>query len=265
VTRRSRTKPAVLLPSLQSLLSAYGIAAGAAGVSLLALTPVSEAKVVYTPAHELIGRDGSYKLDLNHDGIIDFVIFEIARHTQLRTSQFLSVKGRSGNEVNCASSFCGSEPYAAALTRGNQIGSNAGSHGWINPTGMAFELSSRQGSYYGFAWANVNDRYLGLKFKINGETHFGWARLNVKLHKGAPKDRAWEAQLTGFAYETVAGKPIQAGRTKSDAEDISASPQTAQPGASLAASSASRRSRHPVPLGALALGASGIVLWRQDG
>jgi hypothetical protein len=265
LTRRSRTKPAVLLPSMQRHLSAYGIAASAAGVSLLALTPASEAKVVYTPAHELIGPDGSYKLDLNNDGIIDFVIVEIARHSQLATSQFLSARGRLGNEVNCASSFCGSEPYAAALTRGKQIGPNLGSHGWIKtPTVMAFEIFSKQGSYYGFAWANVSDRYLGLKFRINGETHFGWARLNVKLHKGAPKDRTWEVQLTGYAYETVAGKPIQAGQTIGDAEDVSASPQTAQSSTPMVASSASRRASRFMPLGVLALGASGIALWRRD-
>jgi hypothetical protein len=263
LSRRRTT--AVLLPSLQRHLSAYGIAASAAGVSLLALTPASEAKVVYTPAHELIGHDGSYKLDLNHDGIIDFVIVEIARHSQLETSQFLSVRGRLGNEVNCGSSFCGSEPYAAALMKGKQIGPNLGSHGWIKtPTVMAFEIFSKQGSYYGFAWANVSDRYLGLKFRINGETHFGWARLNVRFHKGAPKDRTWEAQLTGYAYETIAGKPIQAGQTKGDAEDISASPQTAQPVASMVASSASRCASRSVPLGMLALGADGIALWRRD-
>jgi hypothetical protein len=265
-----------LRQSVHHDLTAYALVAGAAGVSVLALTPASEAKIVYTPANELIGRDGSYKLDLNHDGIIDFVIFEIPGHTQFRTSQLLSVRGRLGNEVNCDSSFCGSEPYAAALTRGNLIGSNVGRHGWINPTEMAIEVSSKQGDYYGFAWANVSDRYLGLQFQINGETHFGWARLSVRFHKGAPKDRTWEAQLSGYAYETVAGKTITAGQRKSDAEDISASPQTAQPKSSLphppeaasrGATSEVFVTSQPEPelatLGALSLGSRGLAMWRR--
>jgi hypothetical protein len=270
-------KTVKLRQSVHHDLTVYALVAGAAGVSVLALAPASEAEIVYTPANEMIGRDGSYKLDLNHDGIIDFAIFEIPHHTQLRTSQFLTVRGKLGNQVNCASSFCGSEPYAAALMKGNQIGPNLGGHGWITPpTDMAFELSTRQGSYYGFAWANVSDRYLGLKFKINGETHFGWARLNVRLHKGARKDRTWEAQLTGYAYETIAGKAIPAGQTSSDAKDISASPQTAQPRSRLshAAGTASSGSMSEVfvasqpeselaTLGALALGSGGLAIWRR--
>ena len=33
-------------------------------------------------------------------------------------------------------------------------------------------------------WRNVTTRYLGLKFKINGKFHYGWARLSVKALKG---------------------------------------------------------------------------------
>jgi hypothetical protein len=39
---------------------------------------------------------------------------------------------------------------------------------------------------------------------INGETHFGWARLNVTAAAGANI----KATLTGYAYETVPDKPI---------------------------------------------------------
>jgi hypothetical protein len=55
----------------------YTLAASAAGVSLLALVHPAEAKAVYTKVHQVIGPDGSYKLDLNHDGITDFTILEM--------------------------------------------------------------------------------------------------------------------------------------------------------------------------------------------
>jgi hypothetical protein len=45
-------------------------------------------------------------------------------------------------------------------------------------------------------WVNVKDRYLGLKFQIKGNTHYGWARLNVKVSK-----TTITATLTGYAYE----------------------------------------------------------------
>jgi hypothetical protein len=192
LTRRLRTKPAVLLPSLQSQLSAYGIAAGAAGVSLLALTPAAEAKVVYTPANELIDRDGSYKLDLNHDGLIDYIIAEHSRpDPPYGTSQSLSVRAAAGNQVNCPSAYCISgDTYAAALSLGTPIGNIPG-RGWLGKeVRMALEgLSRRGGVSYEDGWANVHDRYLGLRFQINGETHFGWARLTVHFHGGPPKER----------------------------------------------------------------------------
>ncbi len=48
-----------------------------------------------------------------------------------------------------------------------------------------------------------------MKFQIKGKTHYGWARLSVSLNFDK-----FDAFLTGYAYETVANKPIIAGKTK---------------------------------------------------
>jgi hypothetical protein len=45
---------------------------GAAGVSVLTLSPSSETKIVYTPADKNITPDHTISLDLNRDGKIDF-------------------------------------------------------------------------------------------------------------------------------------------------------------------------------------------------
>lgn len=50
-------------------------------------------------------------------------------------------------------------------------------------------------------------RYLGLAFQINGETYYGWALLEIDISAGG-------AKLKGYAYETVAGMPIDAGQTE---------------------------------------------------
>jgi hypothetical protein len=82
----------------------------------------------------------------------------------------------------------------------------------------------------------VKNRYLGLKFKIKGRFHFGWARLAVKTtHK------PFTAILTGYAYETVPGKGIIAGKTKGP--DVTTA--------------------DPASLGHLAAGASAIPDWRS--
>ena len=70
------------------------------------------------------------------------------------------------------------------------------------------------------SWINVKNRYLGLRFILKGETHFGWARLNVTCDLNAKKI----GLLTGYAYETRPNTPIITG--KIDGPDV----VTVQPG-----------------------------------
>jgi hypothetical protein len=92
----------------------------------------------------------------------------------------------------------------------------------------------------------VANRYLGLKFKIKGKTHYGWARLSVEASK-----RPYEitAVLTGYAYETIPGKPIIAGATRGPDDAVQA---------------ASINMPVPATLGALAMGAPGLSIWRRE-
>jgi hypothetical protein len=65
-------KPACLSQSVHNRLNMYALAASAAGVTLLALAPPSEAEIIYTKAQHVIPKGGHYNLDLNHDGKTDF-------------------------------------------------------------------------------------------------------------------------------------------------------------------------------------------------
>src|SRR5580692_10290041 len=66
-------KIANLRDCVQRQLNSYALAAGAAGVGMLALAQPAEAKIVYTAAHiPIVQNGGPVELDLNHDGINDF-------------------------------------------------------------------------------------------------------------------------------------------------------------------------------------------------
>ena len=60
--------------SLNRQLNTYALVASAAGVSMLALAGASEAKVVYTETHQVTHTGFPLYIDLNHDGIKDFVL-----------------------------------------------------------------------------------------------------------------------------------------------------------------------------------------------
>ena len=68
---------------------------------------------------------------------------------------------------------------------------------------------------------------------IDGQIHFGWARLNVLIRR--PSEGGAHAVLTGYAYETDVNEPIETGQTSG--------PESAE--------------ARPGTLGQLALGAAG--------
>jgi hypothetical protein len=209
-TRMPNRKPTRLSTSLQRDLTRYALAAGAAGVSLLSPAMPSEAEIVHTKVDRVIGRGQSYGIDLNHDGIVDFSMHNISNRCT-RTFDYcpaveIVAYPANGNEIE----YGVQHSYAAALRSGAVIGSGAPMNN--AQESMADEFRSSGVFYHFGSWINVENRFLGLSFQINGETHYGWARLTVH----SPEKYQLTAFLRDFAYETEANAPIEAGATSGD-------------------------------------------------
>ena len=201
--------PASLPARLDQHLNLYALAAGAAGVSLLAFAQPSEARIVYRPTHKVIGTNGLYPLDLNRDGTIDFLIQQQGYPFSSSGNNGLGAKGAVGNGVQ------GSSILASALNHGAPIGPGRrfiNSSGTIGALMFNVACSADQGCSTKGKWANVKNEYLGLKFKIHGKTHYGWARLNVTY---MTQGHSITATLTGYAYETIPNKGLRAGQMHS--------------------------------------------------
>jgi hypothetical protein len=223
-------------------LNMYALAAGAAGVGALALTPPAEARIIYTPVYHVVGKNGRYKLDLNHDKIADFTLVNTHGCNTDFCVDALSAVPAVGNGVEGVRGFL-SIPYASALPRGAVIGPN-------RPFQGKFMASSESGQGTIGRWLNVKSHYLGLKFQINGKTHFGWARLSVQVSGSA----FVRATLTGYAYETIANKAIVAGRTADETLDGDQSTPAAL----------TLPAFQPATLGLLALGSPALSVWRSE-
>jgi hypothetical protein len=205
--------PANLPEPVYRLLKVYALAASAAGVGGLALAQPAEAKVVYTPAH--LKLHGLVTLDVDHNGAIDFNLWHTVTGNPSQYTSWLIAYADDIRNGFIGTSRKGS--FAIALPRGAKIGTGV----LFPPEGrMAAERCQSDGrcSWAG-QWANggngVKNRYLGLKFIINGLIHFGWARVIVDKPSAS---FGFNAILTGYAYETIANKPIIAGKTN-QAED----------------------------------------------
>ncbi|HEY6770027.1 MAG TPA: hypothetical protein VI386_35250 [Candidatus Sulfotelmatobacter sp.] len=240
---QARTQSRVA-PLLDKKLLAYAAAASAAGVGLLGQT--AEGKVVYTPANISIPQNNvGVHLDLNRDGISDFVFynsfFQGARQPEGAFESGLRVYGSvTGNGVWGVLS--GAVQCAAVLPKGAKVGPAA-------PFDQQAALFENSGSYTRGAmshckWHDAHrGAFLGLKFVINGQTHYGWAHVTTGYQT---------ATITGYAYETAPNQPIHTGTTSGPVEHASIS---AMP----VASSAQRAT-----LGLLAAGECGLAVWRKS-
>lgn len=206
--------------SLNRQLNTYAQVACAAGVSMLALVGASEAEVVYTETYRVTRTDAPLYIDLNHDGINDFLLRSNFYVGTSGTDVGLSAFGdRNPDNVVAGRRFSSGSGYFFSAASAFRAGARIGPEGNfdVDFPFMAMEHFERVGNQYSDQgpWAGegkgVQDRYLGLKFVIRGEVHYGWARLSVTLgHQRQFGDVS--GTLTGYAYETVPDKPIIAGR-----------------------------------------------------
>jgi hypothetical protein len=253
-SRPARTA-AFLSDSINCRLNMYTLTATAAGVGMMALAQPVEAKIIYTPANVKVTQFPPVTIDLNHDGIGDFVLAVGGDASSAGAWQYAwAYAPRSNpNDEVVATAEQGFQP-AVALRAGSRIGAGRlFGNGDILVEHRSHFGRGSSSTQWQDQWANggkgLKDRYLGLKFYINGKVHFGWARVTVTT---SGKD--FTATLTGYAYETIANKSIIAGKTKGSDEDSRAEQSSlASPAAAIS----------PSPtLGMLALGAQGVPQWR---
>ena len=231
-------------------LNMYALAAGAAGVGMLASAQPAQARIVYTPANvPIVQNGGPVELDLNHDGIGDFQFSNVYTTERKRPpegfhqSSLAVYPTQQSNRVRAVESHGAFE--AAALHKGKDVGP----HSPFQPAQSALIMvacaGGTSGGGCGGEWLKVKQAYLGLKFVIKGKAHFGWARIRL-VGESNPT-------IVGYAYETVPNKRIITGQKKESAENAADRP------ISLGAPPAQTST-----LGALAMGALARSAWRRD-
>lgn len=262
---RSRTE-FPLNSSLSKRLLAYVSAAGAAGVGMLVLAKPAEAKIVYTRANESLGQ--LTMLDLNNDGIPDF---EFCIRTNSDSCPSSGRRGRGGKgrpgpitELFVSPPVGASKqnqiwgnpvmfPSAYALPAGALIGPKTKfTRGGKFMAGCAAATTSSCGGF----WSDAPHRYLALKFVIGGEIHYGWARLNVIWNL----TNCCTATLTGYAYETIANKPILTGDIVGSEKPRNTKEKTPEMGSDHLQGATNHTAGS---LGLLATGAAGLIAWRK--
>jgi len=203
---------------LEKYLAAY--AAAATGAVLLAAAPSADAQIVYTPSNTPFALNHQNQgptfttLDLNNDGVPDFTF------AMLSTAHFSSigyttrfklymkvVPDQTGNEVVQGSLA----PTASAVPAGVTIGPK---EKFVADGYMVHQVYSRSGhiNQSSGTWQKVEFAYVGLKFLINGQVHYGWARVKFPYPYGYKYP-----SIYGYAYESTPNTPIVTGQTSGTA------------------------------------------------
>jgi hypothetical protein len=187
------------MSSVDNKLKSYSLAAAA----VLAVQPALGA-VVYTDIQDVtLSSNGSFLIDLNNDGINDFTLLFASNSfakgallTPLITNEVMG----SGSSY-----FYPFALNANAVINANQSWKNAGSYGSYYGI-LAVKYISSSGSYFYGNWVGATDKFAGLRFKIGGNWHYGWVRLDIPSTVGS-------VTIKDFAYENVANAAILASAT----------------------------------------------------
>lgn len=226
---------AELLDSATRHQSGCWLVVGAVGLGVLAWPTSAHAGIlkgnnfdIYFSAPATGTTRVSVGWDINGDGIIDFVGNALGWGHRSGPCHDDFVQGAIGGD------FVGGGP----LNSGFQIGPNDAFVGTVGKNwqrygsfsvgnSMCRSVGGRSGT-----WRNETG-YLGFRFLINGQYHYGWASLGVFVGPGY-----YHAGANDVFYNSVPDQPILAGQTESP------EPSTAT-------------------LGLLALGSLGLALWRH--
>lgn len=267
LTSSKSKAPCTLSDSLHRSLSAYALAAGAAGVAVLACSGSAEAAPVCKSPNLTIPGTNTYALNPAGQQIAPFNIAQTFNNPSSMSfgwwnRDFLTPNSAGANAVVDKNGF------PAALATGASIGP-AAHFGRGKSYGLLFTYgygpSGRGGKNHhqgNFVFGQAN--YFGFKFSVAGQVHYGWVRLSVTLGRGLD-GKAVFTKIESYGYEANPNIAIAAGSCTGSAEKVNAntSRKDSSGGDTADVVSATREVPAPTALGLLALGSEGLPLWRE--
>ncbi len=155
----------------------------AALVAVIAAPPAA-AQILYTRINVSIPLGGSYDIDLNRDGVVDFTL----------RSKLLQSYCQSGDEYIWSATVSPAQADGVVVSPGNVWSDEAAPLPAGAAVGSAqrfdFNYSVLAGLYWGMCdagvdgqWLNLPARYLGLRFQgPDHEIHYGWLKVSTAAY-----------------------------------------------------------------------------------
>lgn len=196
---------------------------------------ITNAQIVYTDVNPDAASSGTYNLDLNNDGTIDFVIQYTSKtvkgsgncNGQSATNHYMKVTPLNNNQVLDAGTSArkNAGTYARKMASSQTIDAHVKS--WSSNVAQVMFSSEYSCAYYCFyggcgyyfwptnngEWSSdTNDGFLGLRLISGRQTFYGWVRINIQTGVFTVKD---------YAYNGSASQAILAGQSSTEYLGIS--------------------------------------------
>ena len=186
----------------------------ATAIALIGIQKEGDAQVVYTNIRDtLLSQDQDIHvifLDLNNDGHIDF------RFKAGKVNDAYISAGGTGNSMIASTVTESSHPvmypirldYLHPIDALQEWGKHAFGLLAMGTSGGDSKFDAVDDLPF-----TTTDGYLGVRFKIGADQHYGWIRMDCD------EDAKW-LRIKDFAYNAKAGAPINAGQTSDECQDI---------------------------------------------
>ena len=162
----------------------------------------NETSIIYTNIEpNFTGTsDGQYNLDLNGDGTVDFILKS--------NSSSISIGPNVSTDNGVVVAWVGNESllgfYSAIVPLNENTVIATSPDYYESSSSMILGLCSAYSMFCSYDWEGVTDKYIGLRFRINGQKHYGWVRLDVT--------NATQWIIKDYAYNEAANEPILTGQ-----------------------------------------------------
>ncbi len=283
--KASRKAPADLSESLQRRLNSYALAAGAAGVAVLACAPPAEGAPVCKTLNLQIFNTHTHAFNPADQALPPFQIaqttFAYYTSSTLSTNPFqwwnrgfITPNSKGANLLLATNGYAANVPSGGSIGPAGKFGKGA-SYGLIFSYGKGSRFNKKYGhgtlkKHRGNLNFEQSSNFFGFKFSLSGQTHYGWMRVQVTVRRTRGQNKLTSIDVVDYGYESSSSTAIAAGSCTAEAltEPVTPEPriepvarQIANPAAS-PSSVASDKTR-PATLGILALGAGGLQFRRK--
>lgn len=192
--------------TIRKKLKAYSITAGS-----LTAAAAAQGQIMHTDLipDVVIDSNAIYNLDVNNDATPELTLnaYNYIDSVSGGTYGFslIYVIPPATNAV-LGNMFMNSYPFPTALNAGDSI--KPASTDWRDAlvnNGDQYLSVVTPGPVYG-NWTGISDKYIGIRFTIGSQAHYGWARLSVAATGDV-------ITIKEYAYNSTPGVGIVAGQT----------------------------------------------------